>query len=109
MAELCASDVLQKLREHGVNVDGFTISCNGKYLGVYVGRNADEVSWKGPSIKLLKRSCTIRGMNMGITKSICMYNVRAHPVLHYVAQFLEPSKSCRTAERLSVQTILCAP
>ncbi len=66
----------------------FSIVPKGKYLGVFLGRDAIKESYAGPCTKYLERVEDIRSAGAPSLVSILRYNERAASVFSFVAQVI---------------------
>ena len=113
---LCFSDfqAISDLIYHWPSVhipewQGFCIKEAGKYLGLWIGPGASELSWDKSLEKHWKRVATIASCGLSTAFSIMAYNTYALSILSYVSQFLWVPFEAIKLEHRALAKILHSP
>ena len=83
----------------------FRIQNKGKYLGFFLGPEANSAQWNGPLEKYTSRVDAIYASHAAISISSYSYNTRAVPVVSYVAQLVTPPPRMQRLELTSLNKI----
>ena len=93
------SDIRDQLVSIGVAAASFRISCSGKYLGTYLGRDLDEKCWAGPIRAYIEAVQDIRRAMLPLHVAVVLYNVFAYSRLAFVASIRAPTTAVFKLER----------
>ena len=89
----------------------FAVVDTGKYLGIWLGVRAGEMTWKAPTRKYGERILEIYEGGASALPSILRYNERALPVFSFIAQIFPPHESVNISslEQRGIHKILHLP
>ena len=97
-------NVRQKLAEMVPRWSDFVVSGYGKYLGFYLGPQAEDREWDNISRKMGEIVKIVLGLGLPRLHSILMYCVLGVSKVQFVAQLREPKKSfLKDCRRFAVQ------
>ena len=94
------------------NVDSFThmrVALFAKYLGVQLGPGANDASWTSPMAKYAASVAMVRNLNLGLSRTIILYNRHCVSNLQFIAQLLDPTKQLVRQENRALDRLICAP
>ena len=80
-----------------------------KYLGVYVGPEAEGVAWDEALAKFSLRSKRWSQLGLGAVLGVKMYNTFVQSVLSFLCQFFHPPDKVLTEESSAVRRLLPGP
>ena len=82
--------VKARIKACGIVADDFVVVDAARYLGLFLGVDNGNVSWRHPLTELRKRFAHIKSLKMGLTPSISAHNMIGFSTLMFVGQFLPP-------------------
>ncbi|CAK0806362.1 unnamed protein product, partial [Prorocentrum cordatum] len=109
MASYSEQYIRDRFDELGVDLASIQVRVNGKYLGIYLGRGGDELSWQDPRIKYVRRVRELRGLGMSFVENILCSKTLAVPVTQFVGQFFEPPPALFRLEDECLQLLVNGP
>ena len=84
-------------------------SYDARYLGFFIGPEANNKSWKEPTTKFRQRAQAWSDRQLGLYCTATSYNVFALPVLTYLAQILTPPDETFLTENAALQKLAPGP
>jgi endonuclease/exonuclease/phosphatase family metal-dependent hydrolase len=88
---------------------GCSVARSGKYLGVYVGDEADDRQWAAIPRSVAERTGQIRDQHSGLVFSLIMFKVYVTSLLQYKLQFHPPGVALCKLYAKCEQRILACP
>ena len=107
--EACQRSVHAWIADHIPCWSCFKIEGTAKYLGVWMGPAAATMQWKSQLAKLVDRACCVASMGLAASAAIPLCNLRAVPVVGYLAQFCSPPAQIEAIEKRLLCKILRIP
>ena len=87
----------------------FKVAEGGSYLGIHIGKDGENISWRGPLRKYLERMARARDKHGTLQESSIMYALYCLPVLSYVAQFMDLPLDIIKKFRHAIATVIASP
>ena len=85
------------------------ISMQAKYLGVRLGPDADSVQWSESLVKLSSAVRRFLTEQLGLVRSVVLYNRHGAPTLQFLAQVSTPSKAVVRSQSNAIQRTAYGP
>ena len=90
-------------------LSAMSVALAGRYLGVMVGPEGDEMRWESPLAKFSKCVLQARAGCGGFFGMLRLYCVFAFSTLPYLLQFCSPPKDILKAETRAIQLLTAGP
>lgn len=88
---------------------GVTLSRKAKYLGLWIGPDAQDANWVGPISKYRDRFEIWARAGLGLALAVLAYKIYTLPAMSFVAQLHNPPDSWNTLEYQALMALIPGP